>query len=163
MQSLKNAKPPRMVQPSKESQLRSLKWVRFLYKFLNRGLTQSQGCRLPGLASSPSKLYDLLVQQKSGYCEVPLSKYTVEGFHHSDAERPGSINSAAGYYIQEDTSLNLGATAKNITRCSSRSKPQTQTLSLLKREAWFTRSAGMGAGRAYKYDVQAQAKWRDYR
>ena len=63
---------------------------------------QSRGCRLPGQASSPSKLWDLLIQKKSGYCEVPLSKYNAEGFYHSDAERPGSINSAAGYFIQED-------------------------------------------------------------
>ena len=65
-------------------------------------LTQSQGCRLPGQASSPSKLWDLLIQKKSGLCDVPISRYNAEGFYHSDAERPGSINSDAGYFIQED-------------------------------------------------------------
>ena len=65
-------------------------------------LTLSIGCRLPGQASSPSKLWELLIQGKSGRCEVPLSRYNAEGFYHPDAERPGSINSAAGYFIQED-------------------------------------------------------------
>ena len=63
---------------------------------------RSQGCRLPGQASSPSKLWDLLMQRKSGHCEVPPSRYNAEGFYHPNAERPGSINSTGGYFIQED-------------------------------------------------------------
>lgn len=47
-------------------------------------------------------MWDLLVQNKSGLCNVPSSRYNAEGFYHADAERPGSINSDAGYFIQED-------------------------------------------------------------
>ena len=63
---------------------------------------RSLGCRLPGQASSTSKLWDLLANGKSGHCKVPSSRYTTEAFHHPDAERPGSINSTGGYFIQED-------------------------------------------------------------
>ncbi|KAI1206598.1 polyketide synthase [Annulohypoxylon truncatum] len=60
------------------------------------------GCRLPGHVSSPSDLWDLLVQNKSGHCRVPMSRFNVDGFYHPDAERPGSINSTGGYFLQED-------------------------------------------------------------
>ena len=65
-------------------------------------LTYIQGCCLPGSASSPSKLWDLLMKGRSGHGQVPLSRYRAEGFYHTDAERPGSINSTGGYFIQED-------------------------------------------------------------
>ena len=42
------------------------------------------------------------MQKKSGHSGVPLSRYNSEGFHHPDTERPGSINSKGGYFIQED-------------------------------------------------------------
>ncbi|KAI1142338.1 polyketide synthase [Hypoxylon sp. FL0543] len=60
------------------------------------------GCRLPGRVSSPSDLWSLLIQNKSGHCRVPESRYNVDGFYHPDAERPGSINSTGGYFILED-------------------------------------------------------------
>ncbi|CAI7567668.1 unnamed protein product [Penicillium viridicatum] len=60
------------------------------------------GCRLPGKASSPSKLWELLVKNETGHCVVPLERYNAEAYYHPDAERPGSINSTGGYFIQED-------------------------------------------------------------
>ncbi|KAL1971038.1 hypothetical protein VTN77DRAFT_2872 [Rasamsonia byssochlamydoides] len=60
------------------------------------------GCRLPGEASSPSRLWDLLVQNRSGHGQVPPERYNAEAYYHPDAERPGSINSTGGYFIQED-------------------------------------------------------------
>ncbi|KAF2877545.1 beta-ketoacyl synthase, partial [Massariosphaeria phaeospora] len=59
-------------------------------------------CRLPGQACSPTKLWELLVHNKSGYGSVPKSRYNARGFYHPNSERPGSINSAAGYFIHED-------------------------------------------------------------
>ncbi|GFN14344.1 polyketide synthase [Aspergillus tubingensis] len=60
------------------------------------------GCRLPGQASSPSKLWDLLINNATGYGPVPPSRYNAAGYYHPDADRPGSINSTGGYSIQED-------------------------------------------------------------
>ncbi|KAJ5807079.1 Acyl transferase/acyl hydrolase/lysophospholipase [Penicillium riverlandense] len=60
------------------------------------------GCRLPGKASSPSKLWELLVKNETGHCDVPLERYNAAAYYHPDAERPGSINSTGGYFIQED-------------------------------------------------------------
>ncbi|PWY81621.1 polyketide synthase [Aspergillus sclerotioniger CBS 115572] len=60
------------------------------------------GCRLPGNVSSPSELWDFLIQNKSGHCHVPKDRYNTDAFYHPDVERPGSINSTGGYFIQED-------------------------------------------------------------
>ncbi|TGJ85285.1 hypothetical protein E0Z10_g3506 [Xylaria hypoxylon] len=63
------------------------------------------GCRLPGQVSSPSDLWHLLIQNKSGHCAVPKMRYNAEGFYHPNADRPGSINSTGGYFLQEDPRL----------------------------------------------------------
>ncbi|RAH64472.1 type I polyketide synthase [Aspergillus aculeatinus CBS 121060] len=60
------------------------------------------GCRLPGQASSPSKLWELLVRNETGHGPVPRERYNAAAYYHPDAERPGSINSTGGYFIQED-------------------------------------------------------------
>ncbi|KAK8062318.1 hypothetical protein PG997_014415 [Apiospora hydei] len=60
------------------------------------------GCRLPGHVSSPSELWDFLKENKSGHCRVPESRYNAAGFYHPNAERPGSINSTGGYFLQQD-------------------------------------------------------------
>ncbi|KAI0021210.1 polyketide synthase [Xylariomycetidae sp. FL0641] len=60
------------------------------------------GCRLPGSVASPSDLWSLLIENRSGQCAVPSSRWNVDGFYHPDAERPGSINSTGGYFLQED-------------------------------------------------------------
>ncbi|PYH68296.1 putative polyketide synthase [Aspergillus vadensis CBS 113365] len=57
------------------------------------------GCRLPGQASSPSKLWDLLLNNATGYGPVPPSRYNAAAYYHPDADRPGSINSTGGYFI----------------------------------------------------------------
>nr|POE74550.1 highly reducing polyketide synthase cla2 [Quercus suber] len=60
------------------------------------------GCRLPGDASSPSKLWDALAAGRSGHCDVPRSRYNAAAFYQADASKPGSINSSTGYFIQEE-------------------------------------------------------------
>ncbi|OJJ74373.1 hypothetical protein ASPBRDRAFT_193095 [Aspergillus brasiliensis CBS 101740] len=60
------------------------------------------GCRLPGQASSPSKLWDLLITNSTGHGPVPPSRYNAAAYYHPDFERPGSINSSSGYFIHED-------------------------------------------------------------
>ena len=59
-------------------------------------------CRLPGDASSPSKLWDLLIEGRSGHCDIPASRFNASGFYHPDTHRPGSINATGGYFINED-------------------------------------------------------------
>jgi acyl transferase domain-containing protein/NADPH:quinone reductase-like Zn-dependent oxidoreductase len=60
------------------------------------------GCRLPGAATSPTKLWDLLINGKSGHGEMPKSRFNAEGFYHPDASHPVSINSTGGYFLEDD-------------------------------------------------------------
>ncbi|KAH8433410.1 type I polyketide synthase [Aspergillus melleus] len=55
-----------------------------------------------GNVSSPSKLWELLDRNETGHCAVPAERYNAAAYHHPDADRPGSINSTGGYFIQED-------------------------------------------------------------
>ena len=60
------------------------------------------GCRLPGNVASPEELWDLLINGGSGQSSVPKTRYKAESFYHENTDRPGSINSHGGYFIQED-------------------------------------------------------------
>ncbi|ORY71434.1 putative polyketide synthase [Pseudomassariella vexata] len=60
------------------------------------------GCRLPGKSSSCSKLWDLLIAGRSAQGPFPTSRFNIDGFYHPNGERPGSLNTAGGYFIDED-------------------------------------------------------------
>ncbi|KAL8704809.1 MAG: hypothetical protein Q9201_002041 [Fulgogasparrea decipioides] len=62
-------------------------------------------CRWPGDASNPSKLWDLLLQKRSGYTEFDDSKLHLDGFYHPNQHRPGSIFTKGGYFLKEDPKL----------------------------------------------------------
>ncbi|TLD16759.1 uncharacterized protein PgNI_02150 [Pyricularia grisea] len=60
------------------------------------------GCRLPGGASTPSKLWDLLEAGRSAQGRLPRDRYNMDAFYHLNGDRPGSMNTSGGYFIQED-------------------------------------------------------------
>ncbi|QKX55823.1 uncharacterized protein TRUGW13939_02921 [Talaromyces rugulosus] len=60
------------------------------------------GCRLPGGATSTSKLWDLLLKGRSGYCQVPSSRFETSLFHHPDATNSVEENKTGGFFIQDD-------------------------------------------------------------
>lgn len=60
-------------------------------------------CRLPGEAHSPSRLWDLLSESRSGQCDIPGSRLNINGFYSSKApDRPGSMSMKGGYFLNED-------------------------------------------------------------
>jgi acyl transferase domain-containing protein len=48
-------------------------------------------------------LWSLLKENRCGHGPVPPSRYNVGGFYHPDAEKPGSIHSNTGYFLDGDT------------------------------------------------------------
>ena len=46
-------------------------------------------CRLPGGASTPSKLWNLLKEPRDLLVEVPTSRFNVKSFFHPDGEHHG--------------------------------------------------------------------------
>ncbi|KAK2022912.1 beta-ketoacyl synthase domain-containing protein [Colletotrichum zoysiae] len=60
------------------------------------------GCRFPGGANSPSKLWDLLREPRDVLCKIPASRFDVRGFHHADPQFPGHTNVQHSYLLEED-------------------------------------------------------------
>lgn len=67
------------------------------------GTNAESACRLPGDATSPSKLWDLLLHERSGRSDVPPSRFNVDAFYDvRGGSRPGSMNMTGGYFLPAD-------------------------------------------------------------
>ncbi|KAI1416669.1 putative polyketide synthase [Hypoxylon sp. FL1857] len=60
------------------------------------------GWRLPGDSGDADKLWQLLLNGQSGHGPVPKSRYNASAFYQPSRERPASINSDSGYFLNED-------------------------------------------------------------
>ncbi|KAI5921291.1 hypothetical protein F4810DRAFT_722761 [Camillea tinctor] len=60
------------------------------------------GCRFPGSASSPSKLWDLLASPRDVLSQIPPTRFDPHGFYHPDAEYNGHSNVLHSYVLDED-------------------------------------------------------------
>lgn len=54
---------------------------------------------------SPSQLWDLLAQGKSGYQDISDARFHLPGFYHPNPHRPGSVPTRGAYLLQEDAKL----------------------------------------------------------
>ncbi|KAH8815991.1 Choline/Carnitine o-acyltransferase-domain-containing protein [Xylogone sp. PMI_703] len=59
-------------------------------------------CRLPGGSDSPEKLWDMLVEGRSGWCEIPEDRWNKESFYHPDPEAKEAINVKGLYFLKQD-------------------------------------------------------------
>lgn len=85
--------------------------------------------KFSGEASSPRKLWDLVLEGKSTLGEVPESRYNPKGFHHPNGERAGTSNTNKGYFIQEDV-RRFDAAFFSITPTEAAGMDPTQRLLL---------------------------------
>ena len=44
----------------------------------------------------------MLIQERSGQCKVPKERFNVDGFHHPEGDRAGTMSTMGGYFLQED-------------------------------------------------------------
>ena len=72
------------------------------------------GCRFPGGASSPSKLWELLEEPCDLSKEVPEHRFKIAGFYHPDGEHHGTTNAPKSYWIEQDHRV-FDASFFNIT------------------------------------------------
>jgi acyl transferase domain-containing protein len=63
-----------------------------------------QGCRFAGDSFSPSKLWDMLKDGRSGQSDVPKNRFSIESWHSPAKGRPGSLYSKGGYFLSHDDS-----------------------------------------------------------
>ncbi|TAQ85507.1 hypothetical protein B7494_g6164 [Chlorociboria aeruginascens] len=74
-----------------------------LHRFTEPIAIVGMGCRLPGGVDSSSALWELLTQERTGQCSIPPSRFNVDAFYHpKGVDRPGSMNTQGGYFLQED-------------------------------------------------------------
>jgi acyl transferase domain-containing protein len=71
-------------------------------------------CRFPGNASSPSKLWELLLSPRDVSRRPPPERFNLDGFYHPDTEHHGTTNVTGSYFLEEDPRL-FDATFFNIT------------------------------------------------
>ncbi|KXJ85216.1 hypothetical protein Micbo1qcDRAFT_210158 [Microdochium bolleyi] len=63
------------------------------------------GCRFPGDATSPSKLWELLSRPQDVSKRVPERSFNPDGFYHPNGEHHGASNVTKSYFIEEDPRL----------------------------------------------------------
>ncbi|KAI9690135.1 MAG: Type I Iterative PKS [Bathelium mastoideum] len=63
------------------------------------------GCRLPGGVHSPSSLWDLLIEGRSGHGPLPPSRYNAKGFYDAKPDMSDSISAPSGYFLNTDSRL----------------------------------------------------------
>ncbi|VBB71893.1 Putative dual specificity polyketide synthase/Non ribosomal peptide synthase [Podospora comata] len=63
------------------------------------------GCRFPGGASSPSRLWDLLSNPRDISAQIPESRFNLSGFYHQDSRHHGTTNTQKAYFLEEDSRL----------------------------------------------------------
>lgn len=63
------------------------------------------GCRFPGDATNPDKLWDLLASGKSAWSRVPADRWNEEAFLHPNPDDTnGSYNHVGGHFLEQDVS-----------------------------------------------------------
>lgn len=60
------------------------------------------GCRFPGGASSPSKLWKVLREARDLSQDIPLDRFNIERFYHPDGSHHGTGNVKKSYFLDED-------------------------------------------------------------
>lgn len=62
------------------------------------------GCRFPGGANNPEKLWEILSEGQETGSEVPEDRFNWKSFHHPDPERTGTTNHRGGHFLDSDIS-----------------------------------------------------------
>ena len=60
------------------------------------------GCRFPGGASSPSRLWELLQNPRDVLSAIPNTRFNAKAFYHSDGLHHGTSNVQHSYLLSED-------------------------------------------------------------
>ncbi|CBF75781.1 uncharacterized protein ANIA_10430 [Aspergillus nidulans FGSC A4] len=63
------------------------------------------GCRFPGGADTPEKLWQLAYEGRQCWEEVPSNRYNWHAFHHPDPEARGTHNARGGFFLQQDPAV----------------------------------------------------------
>ncbi|OAP54232.1 hypothetical protein AYL99_11333 [Fonsecaea erecta] len=60
------------------------------------------GCRFPGGADNPSRLWELLKSPRDLVKKVPKERFNIDGYYHPDGAHHGRTNAQYAYFLEED-------------------------------------------------------------
>ena len=60
------------------------------------------GCRFPGGANDPEKLWSLLSEGRSAWSEVPPDRFNWESFYNPSSEVNGALNHRGGHFLDQN-------------------------------------------------------------
>ena len=60
------------------------------------------GCRFPGGASNPSRLWEVLKSPKDLVKKVPKERFNIDGYYHPDGTHHGRTNVQHAYFLEEN-------------------------------------------------------------
>lgn len=84
-------------------------------------------CRLPGDVSTLDSFWTLMSRARSGWCDIPKSRMSKEGYWHPNPEKKGCFNCVGGYFLQGDIS-EFDATFFNITQAEAQAMGKSKRL-----------------------------------
>lgn len=87
------------------------------------------GCRLSGHVTSAEDLWELCSRGRSGWSEMPASRFSKDAYHHPNPSKKGCFNPVGGYFLQEDLAC-FDAPFFNVTAQEARAMDPQQRLLL---------------------------------
>ncbi|KAL5604829.1 hypothetical protein BROUX41_001833 [Berkeleyomyces rouxiae] len=85
------------------------------------------GCRMPGSATSPSRLWEMLCRKESGWS--PIDRFNARGFYHPDSKRQGAIPVKGAHFLGSDPA-SFDASFFSVPAAAARSMDPQQRLLL---------------------------------
>ncbi|PQE07318.1 Beta-ketoacyl synthase domain-containing protein [Rutstroemia sp. NJR-2017a WRK4] len=86
-------------------------------------------CRLPGKVSTVEEFWELCSRARSGWSEIPSTRFNHTTFYHKNSDKLGCYNSEGGHFLEDDPAL-FDAPFFNITEKEAISLDPQQRLLL---------------------------------
>lgn len=119
-------------------------------------------CRLPGNASSPSRLWSLIQNPRELSKDVPANRFNIDGFYNQDPEHQGTTNTKKAHWLEEDPTV-FDASFFNITPLEAEAMdPQHRMLLEVTYEAMESAGLKMQAMRGSSTSVYVGTVGSDY-
>ena len=62
-------------------------------------------CRFPGEATSPQKFYDMLLNGRSAWSEIPKDRFNIDSYWHPYNARSGTMSTKGAHFMKEDPAV----------------------------------------------------------
>ncbi|KAI2642646.1 hypothetical protein GGS21DRAFT_184157 [Xylaria nigripes] len=119
-------------------------------------------CRFCGDVDSPEKLWKMCVEARSGWSEIPRSRFNLEGFYHEHNDKPGTLNIVGGHFLTQDPAAFDGSFFNLSYEAAANMDPQFRMQLETTYEAFESAGLRLQDVAGSNTSVFAGAFWRDY-